>query len=60
MTEAFNRTADTADSEVTGMDIAIGVGVVVALLLVVTATMVLTAWCLVKRGVCCALHKGAQ
>ncbi|CAI8047790.1 hypothetical protein GBAR_LOCUS26447, partial [Geodia barretti] len=29
------------------------------LLVVVTATVVLTAWCLVKC-VCCALHKGAH
>ena len=48
MTEAFNRTADTtADSD--GMYVAIGVGVVVALLLVVPTTVVLTVWCLVKK-----------
>ena len=47
VTEAFNRTADTADSD--GMYIAIGVGVGVALLLVVTTTVVLTVWCLVKK-----------
>ena len=37
----------TADSDV--MYIAIGVGVGAGLLVMVTATMVLTAWCLVKK-----------
>ena len=47
----------TADSDV--MYIAIRIGVGAALLVVVTATMVLTVWCLVKC-VCCAPRKGAQ
>ena len=44
----------TADSDVTYIAIRIGVGA--GLLVVVTATVVLTVWCLVKCGVCCALH----
>ena len=47
MTEAVKP---TADSEVTGMYIAIGVGVGAALLLVVPTTVVLTVWCLVKKN----------
>ena len=45
VTEAVNP---TIDSDV--MYIAIGVGVGAALLVVVTATMILTAWCLVKKN----------
>ena len=41
------------------MYIAIRIGVGAGLLVVVTATVVLTAWYLVKCGVCCALDKGA-
>ena len=45
MTEAVKP---TADSDATY--IAIGVGVGAGLLVVVTATMILTAWCLVKKN----------